>query len=45
MVTRTFEMVHRRCKVYDKVSDIVKEETFIAKKTDKKWQTHIEEQS
>ena len=44
MVTRTFNMVERRCKVYDKESDSVKEETFTAKKTDKKWQSHITEQ-
>ena len=44
MVTRTFNMLERRCKVYDKESDIVKEETFIAKKTDKKWKSHIAEQ-
>lgn len=35
MVTRTFKMMERRCKVYDKESDSVKEETFIAKITDK----------
>lgn len=44
MVTRTFTMMERRCKVYDKESDSVKEETFTAKKTDKKWQSHITEQ-
>ena len=44
MITRTFNMVERRCKVYDKESDSVKEETFTAKKTDKKWQSHITEQ-
>ena len=44
MVTRTFEMMERRCRVYDKESDSVKEETFTAKKTDKKWQSHITEQ-
>ena len=44
MVSRTFEMVHRRCKVYDKLSDSIKEDIFIAKKTDKKWKSHITEQ-
>lgn len=44
MVTRTFNMMERRCKVYDKISDSVKEETFTAKKTDKKWKSHITEQ-
>lgn len=44
MITRTFNMMERRCKVYDKESDSVKEETFTAKKTDKKWQSHITEQ-
>lgn len=44
MVTRTFNMMERRCKVYDKESDSVKEETFTAKKTDKKWQSNIIEQ-
>lgn len=44
MVTRTFNMVERRCKVYDKESDSVMEETFTAKKTDKKWKSHIEDQ-
>ena len=44
MVIRTFNMMERRCKVYDKESDSVKEETFTAKKTDKKWQSHITEQ-
>lgn len=44
MVTRTFNMMERRCKVYVKESDSVKEETFTAKKTDKKWQSHITEQ-
>ena len=44
MVTRTFEMIERRCKVYDKESDSLKEETFTAKKTDKKWKSHITEQ-
>ena len=44
MVTRTFNVMERRCKVYDNESDSVKEETFTAKKTDKKWQSHITEQ-
>lgn len=44
MVMRTFNMMERRCKVYDKESDSVKEEVFTAKKTDKKWQSHIAEQ-
>lgn len=44
MVTRVFNMMERRCKVYDKESDSVKEKTFTAKKTDKKWQSHITEQ-
>lgn len=44
MVTRTFNMMERRCKVYDKETDSVMEETFTAKKTDKKWQSHITEQ-
>ena len=44
MVTRTFNIMERKCKVYDKETDSVKEETFTAKKTDKKWQSHITEQ-
>lgn len=44
MVTRTFNMIERRCKVYDKESDSLKEETFTAKKTDNKWKSHITEQ-
>lgn len=44
MVTRTFNMIERRCRVYEKETDSVKEETFTAKKTDKKWQSHITEQ-
>ena len=44
MVTRTFNMMERRCKVYDKETDSVKEETFTAKKTDKKWKSYITEQ-
>ena len=44
MITRTFNMMERRCKVYDKESGSMKEETFIAKKTDKKWKSHITEQ-
>lgn len=44
MVTRTFNMMERRCKVYDKITNSVKEYGFTAKKTDKKWKSHIEEQ-
>ena len=44
MVTRTFNMMERRCKVYDNKSDSVKEETFTAKITDKKWKSYITEQ-
>lgn len=44
MVTRTFSMMERRCKVYDKETGSLNEETFTAKKTDKKWQSHITEQ-
>lgn len=40
MVTRTFKMIERTCRVYDKI----KEAIFIAKATDKKWQSHITKQ-
>lgn len=44
MVTRTFKMIARTCRVYDKVSGEIKEAIFTAKTTDKKWQSHITKQ-
>lgn len=41
MVTRTFKMMERTCRVYDKDSDEMKVETFTAKVTDKKWVSNI----
>ena len=41
MVTRTFKMMERTCRVYDNDSGEMKEETFIAKVTDKKWVSNI----
>lgn len=36
MVTRTFKMMERTCRVYDKDSGEMKDETFTAKVNDKK---------
>lgn len=44
MVNRTFKMIARTCRVYDKISGETKEAIFTAKTTDKKWQSHITEQ-
>lgn len=44
MVTRTFKMIARTCRVYDKISGEMKEVLFTAKTTDKKWKSHIAEQ-
>lgn len=44
MVTRTFKMIERTCRVYDKINGEIKEALFIAKATDKKWQSHITKQ-
>lgn len=44
MVTRTFKMIARTCRVYDKISGEMKEAVFTAKTTDKKWKSHIAEQ-
>lgn len=41
MVTKTFKMMERTCRVYDKDSDEMKVETFTAKVTDKKWVSNI----
>lgn len=41
MVTRTFKMMERTCRVYDKDSGEMKDETFTAKVNDKKWMAHI----
>lgn len=41
MVTRTFNMVERRCKIYNKATASVEEETYISKDSDKKWMSHI----
>ena len=41
MVTRTFKMMVRTCRVYVKDSGEIKEETFTAKVTDKKWMSNI----
>lgn len=35
MVTRTFNMVERRCKIYNKATASVEEETYISKDSDK----------
>lgn len=44
MVTRTFKMIARTCRVYDKISGEMKEAVFTSKTTDKKWKSHIAEQ-